>query len=277
MPHFPIPFIGMSDYAVAAIEAQISVGLLWWSHAATAIIGIIFALFLYRITKKLSARYLLWTTITFGVWSYLDFVTWGSEGDGIMFAWSILDIFSGIFTVLTYWFLYAFLTGKDLPLWQKVFSVSLLIPIFVYTLMSLNINSYYNPEAIALEVNSTLFYVNSIQVLFLFGLFILSFRAYTQAKTLSERFKAIWGGLGAMVFLSTFSFTFFITNLLLTYEIGTANEAYNISVYALFGMPFLVAFLGYLIAKYQAFDLRLSKTIGLIVLLMSLLFLGMFV
>ncbi|MDD5152995.1 MAG: hypothetical protein PHS95_03365, partial [Candidatus Pacebacteria bacterium] len=80
-------------------------------------------------------------------------------------------------------------------------------------------------------------------------------------------------------FLFTFFFSYAIVNFVIAinlWNLASTSYIYNLSPYAVLGMPILLAFLGYLIAKYQAFDIRLIKSIVLIVTLMILLFVGLF-
>jgi hypothetical protein len=274
--YLPIPFLTSTSYGLDILAKQISIELLAWSHIAPALFGIAFSIFLYKQSKKLSAFYLLLLSSAFAIWSYLDLNSWSGSVNGLMFTWSILDMFSILFTIFTLWFLYAFLTEKDLPPLYKWLSVTPALPPVLYTLFGLNLNTYYAPEQVALEANATLFYIPLTQTIFLFIIILLGILSFRKSKKTNTKRKIFFGTIGASLFISIFITFFLITNVYL-YFFTYSSYVYNISVYALFGMPFLIAFLGYLIAKYQAFDLKLSKSIGLIVVLMGLLFLNIFI
>lgn len=272
----PIPFTS-NAYGQSVLENQISIDILFWAHVAPAFIAIVFSFFIYRQTRKLSAFYLLLSSIAFATWSYLDLVSWSADGADLMFAWSLLDMVSALFFIFTYWFLYTFIKERDVPLWQKVASILPLAYIAYYTIIGMNLGAFYQPEVIAFENDITALGMRILESLALVIMALFTLVCYTQTKDKSRKLRIMFGGVGTTLFLAIFSFVFLVTHLLIYYNIGSASEAYNISVYSLFGMPFLISFLGYLIAKYQAFDLKLTKTIGLIVLMMLLLLVNIFI
>lgn len=273
---FPLPFVA-PEYGNVILEQQLSSKLLAFSHLPTIIISLVFAIFLYRQTKKLSSLYLLLLVVTFSVWSYLDLVAWTGTARAIMFTWSVLDIYNMLFVILTYWFLYAFVKGTDVPLWQKLVSCVFLIPSVVYTVLSTNLNTFYNPTMYAYENDYVALYASSVGILFFFVIAVFTLVEYRKASAPTEKQKILLGGLGTGIFLSIFALSFLVTNLMLYLDIGTVEEAYNITVYALFGMPIFVGLLSYLIAKYQAFDLKVIKSIQYIFILVVLLFVTVFI
>jgi hypothetical protein len=273
---FPLPFTA-TEYGASIVSEVISVNMLLWSHLFTAAIGIVFAYFIYRHTKKLSAFYLLLISILFALWSYFELITWGAPAKDMMFTWSVLDVFSIIFMVLTFWFYFALVKGSDMSPRYKIMTLIPTIPIFVYTLMSWNLNTYSNTEINAVESSLTTNYSDITGLLFFLVIIIYAIGAYRKTKDFTTRKKIVLGALGVSVFLGIFVFSFIVTNAMLTFGIGTENDAYAVGSYSLFGMPFLVGILGYLIAKYQAFDLKLTRSIGYILLLMLLLFISIFI
>jgi hypothetical protein len=271
---FPIPFTA-TEYGAAIVAEVASTPLLVWSHIVTAVIGIIFALFIYHQTKKLSSFYLLLSALCFAIWAYFDLITWGAPQEAMMFLWSLLDIFSVLFSLFAYWFLYAFIKGTDLPFKHKVLSLALVVPVYIYTLTSWNMSAYSNTEINALESDITAnasLVIEGIFIMFMIALIIHTLRTSRDA---TQKKKAVLGGIGAILLVSIFVLSFVIANTMLILEVGPANEAYNVGNYALFGMPLLAGLLGYLVAKYQAFDLKLTKTVGMVVLLVLLLFLSL--
>jgi hypothetical protein len=273
---FPSP-LDSTAYGLDILSRQISIDLLIWAHVPTTIIGIIFAWFVWRQTKKLSALYLLYTSVAFGIFSYLALVTWSGNSVGVMYTWSLLDIFSLLTGVLCYWFLYAFIRGKDVPAIHALFTSLLILPALVYTTLGLNLHTLYQPEIIAIDEDIALIYMPTAQAIIILCLLYITATGYIRAKSPQEKSRSLLSGAGVTLFLAIFSFIYLISNMMLYFEIGTPTDAYNISVYAHFSMPFLIAFLGYLIAKYQAFDLKLTRSIGFIVILMGLLFVSIFI
>src|SRR6185369_2029477 len=62
--------------------------------------------------------------------------------DKMMTAWSLLDITSILFFCFAYYFLYTFVMGKDLPLWQKIALVALMLPTAIATVLGLTLDQY---------------------------------------------------------------------------------------------------------------------------------------
>lgn len=276
---FPIPF-DMNTYQILTIEAQISTKLLLFSHIPTALLAIAFGVFIYAKTKKLSALYLMLLCINFAIWLYLDLVTWTSGSESIMFAWSVLDIINVVSYFLTFWFLYSFVKDRDLPLWAKAATTLFLIPTAIIMLKSINMDSFYMPTAISLENEQVVYYNSYVRGFFLLLIAWFTVNEYRKATDAPSRKKTALAGLGAALFLAFFLITELITAFFLATNLwgwGESTYAYNFQVYGLFGVPIFLGFLGYLVAKYQAFDIKLIKSVGLVVLLMILLFFTIFI
>lgn len=272
----PIPFTA-SIYGKTILASQISPKLIVFAHIPTTIVILVFAIFLYRKTHQVSTLYLLLIAVSFSIWAYCDLLAWTTDPNGIIFGWSVLDMFNVTFTFLTYWFLYAFIKGKDLPIWQKLASAAFLIPTFTYTLLSTNMNSFFGPTQEAQENQDIALYINLLNLLFLIIIVVFTFIEYRKTQDTVTKKKIFLGGLGTALFLSVFAFSFLVTNVLIYFNLGDPVYVYNATTYSLFGMPILMGFLGYLIAKYQAFDLKLLKSVGLILILMLLLFITIFI
>jgi hypothetical protein len=272
----PLPFTS-DTYGMTVLQNQISLEMLFWGHIGPALITIAFSYFIWRHTKKLSAFYLFLASLALAAWSYCDLVTWSADGPHLMFTWSIMDLLNVLFFIFSLWFLYVFITQKDVPTSLKVVSLAPILFVAYYTVASIHLHTYFRSAIIALE-NDTMalgFMLSQVLVMAIITIYLIVI--YIQTSDRALRLRILLGGLGVMISLSVFSFSFLITNTLLYFSIGSAGEAYNMSVYSLFGMPLLVAFLGYLIAKYQAFDLKLTRSIGYIVILMGLLFVSIFI
>jgi hypothetical protein len=273
---FPLPFTA-TEYGAAIVAEVVSIELMLWTLVAPAVIGVIFSIFIYQTTRKVSALYLLLASIVFACWSYFDFITWGAPAKAIMFSWSLLDIFSTLFCILGFWFLYAFVTKKDVPFGLKLISLVAFIPPAIYTLMSWNMSTYSNAYIEALENDLTANLAIVIQSLIMLSAILFSAHMYKKSTNSKEKTKIALAGLGVFLFIFFFVISYTIVNLLLQYTVLSSITIYSFEFYSLLGMPFLVGFLGYLIAKYEAFDMKLTKSIGLIVILMFLLFVNIFI
>ena len=120
----------------------------------------------------------------------------------------------------------------------------------------------------------TYFFIKSLE-----GIKLIDFLETLAGKEMLKKKKIVLAGVGVVAFLFAYFFIYAIVNFIITtnlWNLALTGYVYIISPYAIFGMPILLAFLGYLIAKYQAFDVKLIKSIAYMVILMVLLFIGLF-
>jgi len=268
-----------SPYATNVTANQISIPLLAYSHIVPIVVAIAFGLFLFLKTKKLSAFYLFLLCVVFSIFAFFDVTAWLPNSYLIMFSWSILDVFSTGCFVLSYWFLYSFIKERDLSLLQKALTASALIPSFIIIWINLNISSFYVPTGIALDNAAVNNYDSILWFSLLLLIIIFIIVEYRKAVDVVSKNKIALAGIGVVAFLFIFFFSYVIINFIVSVNLwGLASNAYvyNLSIYSILGMPILLALLGYLIAKYQAFDMKLIKSIVYMVVLMALLFAGLF-
>jgi len=269
----------VSPYFWTVVVNQISIPFLVYSCIVPAILAIAFGTFLYLKTKKLSSFYLFLLCLAFAAYAIFDLACWFPSAPIELGVWSVLDIFTVSFFVFSYWFLYSFIKERDLPFWQKVVTGSALVPTLVITAMSINMNTFSGPSAVGIESLSVTNYNSVLFLLLILLIVVFSVKEYIKAGDSLNRKKIALAGLGVIVFLFIFFSILVVTNFVIAVDLwglGANGYVYTIDSYSLFGMPILLAFLGYLIAKYQAFDIRLIKSVAYMVILMILLFVGLF-
>ena len=261
------------------VEKQISIPFLLYSHLIPIIAGIAFGTFLYLKTKKLSAFYLLLYCFAFSSATFFDLVSWVPNSQWMLFSWSICDIFSIASFVFSYWFLYTFTKEHDLPLWQKVLTSSILVPTLAITGMSININTYLAPSDSASVNQIVTNYLSCVEVLFMVLIVIFTVVEYRKAISAASKNKVALAGAGAFASIFLLFFFYAIVNFIISinlWNLASTGYVYNVTPYAVFGILILLALLGYLIAKYEAFDVKLIKSVAYMVILMVLLFIGLF-
>lgn len=276
---FPLPF-QLTAYEQILLAAQIPLKLLVFAHVPTAILAVTLGVFLYKKTKKLSAFYLMLLCLNFALWLYCDLLSWTSGSWSVMFAWSVLDVVNVASYITAYWFLYSFVRGYDIPLWQKVATACALVPTIVITVLSRNMDSFFTPTMIAVENDAVVSYNLYVRVFFL--VLILGFTAYEyfKAADATNKKKIVLAGVGTAIFIFFLQLAELLTAYVLATNLwgwGENSYAYNFSVYGLFGIPLFLGLLGYLVVKYQAFDLKILKTVWLIIVLQLLLFITIFI
>ena len=259
------------QYCYDYLINQIPVGLLLYSHIPTAIIAIIFGGYLIYKNRNISSIALFIVCISFAVWCFLDLSSWFAFlGTGLtMFTWSLVDLVGLFFFFFSYYFLYSFITGKDLPLWQKLSGIALMAPTFVWTFLGSNLKSFDGTACQANENSFVTNYLFGVEIFFVLAVIVLTIYQYRKTQEKTAKRETLLAGFGVTIFLFFFFFSTFITSLLVDNNIWA--NAYNVEIYGLFGMPLLLGFLGYLVVKYKAFDLKVFGAQALILTLIALI------
>lgn len=258
-------------YCYTYLVDQISVGLLLYSHIPGAIAALIFGGFLLIQARKLPNITLFLVSVCFAAWCFLDLGSWFAFlGSGVMmFTWSLADLFSPLFFFFSYYFLYTFLTEQDLPVWQKVVSGALILPVAMWIFLGEKLTTY---DANTCEAFENVFrnnYQFSIEGIFLIATIVLAVLLYRQAQDAVAKKKILLTTTGVGVFLGFFLSSTLGVHFLVS---DTAVQfAYNFEIYGLFGMPVLLLYLSYLIVRYHAFDLRVFGVQALIFALVALI------
>lgn len=259
------------QYCYDYLINQIPVGLLLYSHIPTALAALVFGGYvLYRV-RRLTSITLFIVCAAFATWCFFDLGSWFAFlGAGeMMFMWSLLDLVALIFFSFSYYFLYTFITGKDLPAWQKVVGIALVLPVAATTLLGMNLTLYDANICEAWEHATIGYYTYVVEAIILLGALAMSIGQYRKTKEKQKRREILLSSVGVILFLGFFFSATLGVALLVNYEVG--EYAYNYEIYGLFGMPILLIYLGYLIVRYHAFDLRVFGAQALVLALVALI------
>lgn len=240
-------------------------GFVYYSHIPTAIISLLFAIFVFVKNKRvLISKILLGIAVTFSLWLSLDLVTWiNPDSRKVFFAWSTSSALTPLFYILCLYFIYAFMDKKDLSIKIKIILGSLFLPVLLMTPTSLNLLSFDTVNCLAVPNKQLQYYSYFIEIII--PLWIL-FVAFTRFRKSDKGFKRqiVLVTVGVILFL----FSFFISGFLGDYLVEHGMVlGYVYEQYGLFGMTIFLAFLGYLIVRYKAFDIKLIGTQALVVAL----------
>ncbi len=250
---------------------QISIGLLLYSHIPVAITGLLMGGFLLFRARKLPNILLFLVSLFFATWCFLDLGSWFAFlGSGVMMTtWSLADLFAPLFFFFSYYFLYVFLNEKDLPVWQKVVGAVLMTPIAIWVFLGEKLTLY---DANSCEAYENVLHNNYqflIEGIFLLSTIVLAIYLYLKAKDLAKKKQIILASTGVVIFLGFFLLSTLGVNFLVSDN--AVQFAYNLEIYGLFGMPFLLGFLIYLVVRYKAFNIKTFGAQALIVVLIILI------
>lgn len=258
------------QYCYNYLIDQIPVSLLLYSHIPPALAAMVFGGYVLFKKRSLPSVSLFIVCLAFASWCFLDLSSWfaflGSATT--MFTWSLLDFIGLIMFFFSYYFLFSFLTGKDLPLWQKLVGILLLLPTGISTFFGSNLSFYDANACAAIENDAVARYPYFVEAIFIIGTVVFVFFQYFKAREKELRKEILLAGIGMGLFLIFFFSSTLLVNLLAS---GDASlYVYNYEIYGLFGMPLLLIFLGYLVVKYEAFDLKVFTAQALVVVLIVL-------
>lgn len=259
------------QYCYDYLIGQIPVELLLYSHIPTSLAALVFGIYVYMNDRRLPSLTLLVVCLGFAGWCLFDLGSWFAFlGAGeMMFAWSLLDLFAVIFFCFAYYFLYTFITGRDLPSWQKVFGVILIAPTLITTFLGLNLTLYDTAICEAWEHEIITWYPFFVEMFIIISAVVLMFRERNKTNDRKKRREITLASAGVLLFLGFFFSATLAVTLLVNYAVG--EYAYNYEIYGLFGMPILLIYLGYLIVRYRAFDIRILSVQALVTGLIALI------
>ncbi len=259
------------QYCYDYLIGQIPVGLLLYSHVPTAIAALLFGTIVLVKDRRLPSLALFVVCFAFAVWCAFDLTSWFAflGAANMMFAWSLLDLFAVIFFLFSYYFLYTFLTGRDLPRWQKLVGIILMLPAAAVAFLGVNLVSYDANSCEAIEQSHLGLYTYFVEGFVILAGIALCVLLYRKSQNKTLRREIALAGTGVTLFLLFFFSATFGVDFLVNYSIG--QYAYNYEIYGLFGMPVLLIYLGYLIVRYRAFDLRIFGAQALVFALIALL------
>lgn len=259
------------QYCYTYLVDQIPMGLLLYSHIPTALIALIFGGFVFFRTRTLSAAMIFGACVSFAAWCAFDLGSWFAflGSSSTMFTWSLLDLDGLLMFFFTYYFLYSFVTGKSLPTWQKIAAFVIILPTVVTTLLGLNLTMYDANACASLENAFVTKYPYIVEAIFILSSLVFTVFQWRKTADRNKKREILLAGTGVCVFL-----IFFFTATLLVSLLAEGDASlyvYNYEIYGLFGMPILLIYLGYLIVRYKAFDLRIFGTQALVFALIAVL------
>lgn len=238
--------------------------LLIYSHVPVALIVLFVAFFIYTQKRDLlPSKILLVLGFVFAIWTVLNLTIWFSYDNAslLMFSWSLIEIFSALLFILSFYFVYVFLQRADLSPAKKVLLFLPILPILILAPTHFYLNTYDMQECIATE---GVFYIEYVRWVKLgFSALILSYLGFSFFKQKTWRDRSV-------VFILSGGILAFLYSFLTAGYIAEQTLNYTSEFYGLFAIIVFIGSLGYLIVKYAAFDIRLVGAQALVVTLILL-------
>jgi len=251
------------------ISDAIPSALLYYSHIPTAFIAVVMGFYIYfKGGKSLPSKILLFLTIIFSLWSFSNLIAWTNiDSRLIMFVWSFFPILYVALYLLSLYFTHVFIDEKDISNSLKLSLSGILVVLFGTYWTNLHLSGFDLPSCEAMEVDwfTTAYYSLSVGIFIWILIFGIK-RFYT--VTVIEKRKKI---LAFLVGMELFLGSFFMSSSVATYL-----DNFELEQYGLFGMVIFLGFLGYLIVRFKAFDIKMigaqALVFGLIIIIGSQFF-----
>lgn len=226
-----------------------NINMLYYSHIPTIAISLLLGFFVYfKNRDNLSARILMLISVSFSIWAFLDLIAWVSPNSlTIMFSWALMGIFDALIYMLSVYFTYTFLDGKDISFFKKALLCAIVLPIIVMTPTNLNLAGF-NFDNCAADENDFLRYSYVPSVVAIAWIVVLSVIRFIQAADRSRKKQIFLLATGMLSFLTIFLLVGFLFDI---------TGDYYIEVFGLFGVVVFMGFLAYLIVKFKAFNIKL--------------------
>lgn len=238
--------------------------LLYYSHIPTAILGLIVGIFVLIKSKySLPSKLLLCMTGSFFLWSLSSLIQWTNiDSRLIMFAWSLYPLAYILIYIFSLYFIYVFIDKKDIALKMKVVLSLLLLPILALFPTNLYLSGFNLVNCEAVEESFFNMYYYGLSFLIFFWILVFGIIRFFREKDKEER---------RQIFLILLGIEFFLLSFFIGSAYATYVDDFNLEQYGLFGMAVFIVFLGYLIVRYNAFEIKMIGAQALIVSLIILL------
>lgn len=259
-PYADLVYLFFSSYAPQ---------LLYYSHVPAIVVSLLLSAFILSQNRNDLAAWLLGgISVLFSLWAIMDLLIWTqTDSRLIMFLWSHWFIFFGLLFALSFYFLYAFTTKRDLGLRHKLLLFVPLLPILALSSTNLNIQYFDVANCNAVESVYLLAYTYGLSFLILCAIIALGVRRIVNASK-TERARVLLAVIGILLFLLSFSLATFIASIANLFQ--GSPDTFELEQYGYIGMTVFIAFLTYTVVRYRAFNVGLLAAQALIIALVIL-------
>ena len=243
--------------------------LFYYAHFVPILVGaILVGALLWRNPRSLAIRLL---TVLFAIstaWILIDMAsTATNRPDVVVFLWSVVVLIEPLVYAAALFLFFAFAFNKLPSFREQVIMTFLVGPLIILAPTAYNIPGIYIEDCNADEGFIASYYSYGVEIALTIWILFVAIRTILRTQDAVERKKLTLFLVGLLAFLVSFA----SGNL-----IGTFTGDWVTAQYGLFGLPIFIGFLGYLVARFQAFDVKVLTAQILVVatsvLVFSLLF-----
>lgn len=249
--------------------------LLYYSHIPAVIVALFLGIFVYfKGGRNLLSILLLTLIFIFSLWVIFNLITWtNNQSTIIFFVWSLFGLLYALIALLSVYFVSVFIEGKDISFRKKVVLGAFLLPVIFFTPTSFNIEIFDLSICGIYDSSFFLYYyyfLGFLSFFWILGIFFVSMRRKNIKREIKKQF------LFLVIGIELFILFFFGSGLLTSVLVNSGFVSnFELEYYGLFGMPIFIAFLTYIIVKYNAMNIRLLG-VNVLVFAMSILIASQF-
>ncbi|MGD0328511.1 MAG: HAMP domain-containing sensor histidine kinase [Minisyncoccia bacterium] len=255
----PILCSGETPYFLKFFDLSTAPPLLFYTYIPAITASLFLGFYVYKKAKgSLESKLLLFISIFFSLWVLDILVLWvASYNSLLMFGWQITPIFEVPLFIFTVYFTYVMTDKqrKDISPTLKLIFLSIMGIVFLILPTKLNIPFYNlnNCEGVPGIYWNFEYIAEMVVIVWVLGICISRFRALKKGDEFKK--QIIYFGIGVASFLVLFAGS----NI-----VGQMTDIQVISFLGSLGVVILLAFLSYLIVRYNEFKIKVFATQALV-------------
>ena len=240
--------------------------LLFYTYIPTIIISLLLGLFVFVKDKRsLVGKLLFFISFFFSLWILDILVLWvSSYNDALMFGWQITPIFEVPIFLLSIYFAYVFTSKnrEDIKPYIKIVLLAIMGAVFVLLPTQYNITGYdlTSCEGMLGNLWDFMYIFEFVAIAWVIGICMKNYGKIPKGDPFRK--QIVYIGIGIVSFL-----TLFVGSNIL----GETLEIQQISFIGSIGMVVFLAFLSYLIVRYQTFNIKMMGAQALVMALVILI------
>lgn len=238
--------------------------LLYYAHIPATVLVLFISFFVFWKGREfLLNRLLLAISIFFSLWTLSTLILWTNiHSNFMMFIWSFSGFILGSISIFSIYFMYVFLSKKDVSVRLRILFFALLSPTLFLLPTSLNLKGFDITvcDAFKFEWLPFKIYYSMLGLVAMVWIFVLLIRWYRVSDPIFRR-QIVLMGTGIELFL----FSFFGIEFLASYftRIGVLPDS-EIEMYGLLGMVIFMIYIIILIVRFSTFNVKLIATQALV-------------
>jgi len=231
--------------------------ILYYALIPGMVISLLFSIYVFsRDKKNLSSLLLLFVSIFFFIWGFLDLILFATnDPQVVMFFWSVVILVEPLIYICALYLAYTFFTKKDVSFYGKLILSAMILPVIVILSTKYNLLGVNLGDCTAIESTFIIFYTYGLEILISIAIIFFAIKKNRASQDTKQKKEITYFTIGLALFLLALS----SGNI-----IGSFTDNWVLSQLGYFGMPIFVGFLGYLIVRYKSFNVKLIATQALV-------------